>query len=216
MLPKVLLCPETRNFTLRGGKIQTPVCISLERFPTNTHSAYFLSDFFTTFRKVIISFWRHGYNVCRLHTKPESTLLYHFLCYKQWTSRYVYNFIIKPAGRSLAMKLVETFARPLWELLRKESTFTNITSAMLQVLTGLFLRKTRFHLEPAYSGFIVEKSDNDIVLPRALLFPLSASFHPVLHTNISFIYQRRCIILANDRVFKKDTFLWQLYMRKFK
>jgi hypothetical protein len=71
-----------------------------------------------------------------------------------------------PAGRSLAMKLVETSARPLGDSLHKEPMFTSRTPAMLQVLFGLFLRKTRLELEPAYLGFVVKKSDNNIV-PRS-------------------------------------------------
>jgi len=63
------------------------------------------------------------------------------------------------------MKLVETSARPFGDLLHKESMFTSITPAMLQVHSGLFLHKTGFHLKRAYSGFVVEISDNDTVLP---------------------------------------------------
>ena len=76
----------------------------------------------------------------------------------------MYNFIMS-AERSVAMKLVETSARPLGDLLHKESMFTSITPVMLQVLSRLFLRKIRFDLEPAYLGFVGRKSDNNIVLP---------------------------------------------------
>ena len=69
-----------------------------------------------------------------------------------------------PAGRSLTMKLVGTSARLLGDLLPKESMFTSIIPAMLQVLSGLFLRKSRFDLEPAYLKFVVEKCDSDRVL----------------------------------------------------
>jgi len=76
----------------------------------------------------------------------------------------VYNFVIVAAGRSLAMKLVETFARPLGDLLHKESMFTSRTPAMLQVLSGLFQSRTRFDLELGYSGFMLEENGTDIVL----------------------------------------------------
>ena len=69
----------------------------------------------------------------------------------------MYNFVVMAAGRSLVMKLVETFARPLGDLLHKESMFTRITPAMLQVLSGLFQRRTRFDLELGYSVLVLKK-----------------------------------------------------------